>query len=804
MRAFAWKKTPALAAAISCAAGIWLSDSAGAVSPRWLFIVAAFTLGAGIVRCARRKRSAGSAHAVCAVLLIVATGFTRYQHSVFSGEVAWAALLSEHGTRRIHGRVVSVGGRDDWLRIELAAIAVDEELRLPGRLMLFVRQDSDARLTEPIEYGTTLTVRADLDQVPRVRNPSDFNYGRWLRRHGVRAVATVNAPDITISHQQRRLRDVFTSAARNHVRAALEAHVSTRARPVLEALLLGDRSEIETSVRDSFVNTGLVHVLAVSGLHVMIVGFACHALLGPFLRRFRLPWRVAEGLRTVATMILLCFYVALAGLPASAVRAATMTAFLLAGPLFRRSAHSLNSLFGAACLIMIVWPGSLFDAGLQLSVSAVTGILVLVPRWSASSAGRASRRYLGAFVTGNVLVTTAATIATAPVLLAHFGRMSAAGLVLNIPAIPLTATSLTSAVLAVATAPAPSVASRFGAAADASTQSLLHVASVGSEWFRNASIVGAPDAATLVCLALAVVGLLLARRRGAHWRYLVAVLLVLASAEIVDTYRRHILARCEVLFLDVGQGDAALLTGPAGRTMLIDTGGPPFRNALRQPVIAHLTRRDLAVDLLVLTHAHADHAGAAPDILRRVKVRRIITSGLSLSSPLMDEIHHLADSLGIPVLAVRMGDALSLEPGVAVQVLGPSPFLPVNASENDRSVALRVRCGETRMLFLGDAEAEAEAAMAARYGDHLKTDIVKVGHHGSRTSSTAYFLNRTIDGAVGKVAVISVATRNRYGLPDEEVVERWRNAGYKTILTADNGAVRIRAGHDGVFVNPWR
>lgn len=108
------------------------------------------------------------------------------------------------------------------------------------------------------------------------------------------------------------------------------------------------------------------------------------------------------------------------------------------------------------------------------------------------------------------------------------------------------------------------------------------------------------------------------------------------------------------------------------------------------------------------------------------------------------------------------------------------------------------------MLFLGDAEAEAEAAMAARYGDHVKTDIVKVGHHGSRTSSTAYFLNRTIDGAVGKVAVISVATRNRYGLPDEEVVERWRNAGYKTILTADNGAVRIRAGHDGVFVNPWR
>jgi competence protein ComEC len=640
------------------------------------------------------------------------------------------------------------------------------------------------------------------------RNPADMDYGAFLRRQGLHAV--LSGSDSTalqvLGYTPTRFERVVTGA-RAHVRRTLDTHVRhDEARGVLQALLLADRSGVARETREAFALTGLAHLLAVSGLHVLLVGMVLYGVLKPFLHRFGWSWRRVEVARAGLTLLLLGAYVTIVGGPASAVRALVMAALLIGGRVVERPSNALNALGAAALLLLMARPVALFDVGFQLSFAAVGGLVLLMPGFERRLPEPWRRRPARRYMAGLVLASAAATLSTMPVLLYHFGRVPLAGVVLNVVAIPATALALSAALVAVACAAwLPAAADLAGAAAELGAWIVLATGAEGVRWLGWTAVgTVIRDGWMLAALVAVVAALAFWERPRLRWRCVIVALALGTVSLWLPLRDGAARPSLEIVFFDVGQGDAALLRLPNGRHVLVDAGPrDPFSDAGVRTLLPHLARYGIRrLDAIVVSHPHADHMGGAPALLREVEVGRLLHSGEAYPSLLYAETKAWAQVRGVPTQALQAGDTLALDPNVRLHVLHPGP--EPDAHTNDGSVVLLVQYGQTSFLLTGDVEAEAETTLAGRYGHLLCADVVKVPHHGSRTSSTPDFVAAATSCGRAAKAIVPVARRNRYRHPNEEALDRWRAAGARVLLTHEEGAVWLRSDGRRIWRVDWR
>jgi len=255
-----------------------------------------------------------------------------------------------------------------------------------------------------------------------------------------------------------------------------------------------------------------------------------------------------------------------------------------------------------------------------------------------------------------------------------------------------------------------------------------------------------------------------------------------------------------ITFFDVGNGDAALFEFPDGRTLLVDAGERNEQFDCGERIIApYLKRKGIrAINTLLITHPHADHIGGAPYLMQHFRIGRIVQSPVRAELALLTAVDSLAAARDIPIRNVLAGDTLAGYPATVIMVLNPNRRFVGQAERdlsrlNDCSVVVKLTYGENDFLLTGDAESESEQAMLA-FGDLLRSDLIKVGHHGSSTSSTAQFR----ENVRPHYAVISVGRYNRHGLPSEQVVRSWRQQGAEILRTDRSGAAVFFA--DGVKI----
>lgn len=733
--------------------------------------------------------------------------------------VYWTTLPDEAPALVIHGQVVDDPARHPrrtrFVLATDAVVAGTDTVAAAGRVQVTLRPSPwDASAPFPhVGRGDRVALTGSISRPRGRRNPADMDYAAYLARQGIFATMNVyDGTDVAVVGQDRAVAEDLLVSARSYVRGQLATHVpSVEARAVLAALVLGDRSGLDATTRDRFARTGLMHLLAVSGLHVLLVGMVLYRMLQPALLRLsrrRLRWRTVEVLRVGLTMALLLAYLFLSGTSTSAVRAVVMAGLFLGGAVLHRTARGLNTLGVAAVVLLLVQPGHLFSVGFQLSFAAVAAIVTIVPRLQQAIPYTWQSGWLRRPVWDMGFASFAATLGTAPVLLYHFGYASAAGLVLNLAAIPATALSLGAAFTMLTMGGVwPALAGAYGTASDAIVRGLLELTRLGDRWLGWAAADGfVQDPWALLAMTAGLVAFVQWPRPRHRWRLLMLSLAFVTGSVWIQMLDGPSRPHLDVVFFDVGHGDATLLRLPNGRHMLIDAGarGPSGGHG-RHTILPHLDHYGIdRLDAILVSHPHGDHLGGVPALLREVSVGQVITSGASHDSHLYADMVHVIDSAGVPHRIVQTGDTLDLDASVRLQILAPDSTTLQSENANDASIVVRVIYGSTTLLFTGDAERDTERRLIRRYAPLLRSDVVKVGHHGSSTSSTAPFVTNVSCDTTSTLAVISAGTHGFFELPDGEVVTRWQQAGAAVQTTKHEGAIWLRSDGRQIQRVRWR
>lgn len=545
--------------------------------------------------------------------------------------------------------------------------------------------------------------------------------------------------------------------------------------PMVRALVIADMSAIPAEQRDRFARAGLVHMLSVSGLHVAIVALA-FALLASALR---IPRRAADA----ATLALLAAYVLLIGAPPPAVRAAVMLGLVLVSRAAQRPT-SKWAVVAVGSALPLADPSVVVDLGWQLSVAGAIALVAggalaarVVPRdWRGVRRGLARAG----------IVSVVATLATAPLVAWTFGRLAVLGPFTNLLADPVMGMLQPVLFLALCIPVAP---------VERITVDAAHVLL----WAFDAIATRAaalPFAAPLVyptplaaCAAgVAAVALVVACLT--HRPARAAIVCVAALALMVcEPFLRVRAGTTELHMIDVGQGDALALRTRAGRWIVIDAGRA-WRggDAGARTVVPYLAHRGGDVALFVMSHPHADHVGGAASLLAMLHPARFLDPGYAGGSAPYIAALRAARREAIPWRRVHPGDSLVVDEAVVTMLAPDSAWTSALDDANLASAVMMIRVGNTRFLFTGDAEAAEEEWLLRRGPDALAADVLKVGHHGSRTSTTPAFL----DAVRPRIALVSVGDHNTYGHPSAEVMAALDAAGASVLRTDRLGTVVVR------------
>ncbi|HDO30844.1 MAG TPA: DNA internalization-related competence protein ComEC/Rec2 [Desulfobacteraceae bacterium] len=677
-----------------------------------------------------------------------------------------------------------------------------------------------------IRPGDRLLVMAVINRTYNYQTPGAFDYRLYLAERAIFVTGRIPKPaDIMVFREPenpwfRRVR-FLPERLRQHIAAFLNNHLEPEAAGLYQALLIGSRSGISAKTLAHFKATGCMHLLAISGIHMALLGLMITLSLTWLMKRST-TLLLHVHVPTVATLLALpplVGYALIAGMNTPVIRALLMAVLFLFAVALRRQRSLVHIVAAAALILLLFKPQALFSVSFQLSFAAVLAITLIYPRLltildrgeetAAEGIPRWSKLYR--YILAAFMVSIAATLGALPFLLYYFNRFSTIGPVVNLLVEPL----LCFWALPIGLLATPLIFFAPGVAA-----MLLRLGALGITAADKVTLLGSrlPFASywtitptpmeiilyfTILCLWLAG-----GKKRG-------TALILLAPALLLIVSFTHGLwlprtgRTTTVSFLDVGQGSSTLMQLPGGKTVLLDGGSTTSENFdIGERVIAPFLWKKRLWHLtdLVISHPHSDHYNGMGFILRHFRPARLWINGDRDEAWTYRKILRTAARQGVKIIVPRPGQRLVSAAATELVCLGmtktgahnravPPPGVPVN----DQGLVLRLSDGAYAFLFPGDISKAAEKKLLDQHRE-LRADILLAPHHGSKTSSSRAF----ISAVNPKIIIVSAGHRGRGHYPDPAHLKRWLRANRTVLETAKVGTVTCITDGRKLEVKTWQ
>ena len=651
-------------------------------------------------------------------------------------------------------------------------------------------------VNEKYEYGDELTIKGILKRPMEPGNFGDFDYELYLAQKNI-----FSCMNVWLSHDVRTIGKeeinpliIFSLRTRDKIKNIITNTFPEPYNYLLIGMMLGEKSFVPRALIDTFIDAGVMHILAVSGLHVGIIAGFLILLFGML--------RIPKKAKYIFVLILLASYVSVSGFRPSVMRATIMFSILIIGKMIDRNRNVFNSLFFAALIILLINPLTLYDSGFLLSFFVTFFIIYLVPvirsifsskiRWVDNALSLSFAAWLGVF----------------PLSAYFFNKVSIISIIANIFVIPLAGIVV---ILGFFTFFIGLLSIQLAGMTAFIGYWLLRLMVLTVKGFSSLPFsffyIGQPSIIMIVLyylLLIIFVETYFKLKYFKKFRGKIAVVILVTLFSIILVNMIFLENDLKVHYINVGEGDCIFIQAPNHFNILIDGGGSPRSefDVGENILIPYLRRIGVHdIDVLMLSHPHLDHLEGLLPVMKEFNVDMVMDNRISCDIPEYIEFLSIIDEKEIPYHHTVAGDYFKINRFTEMLILNPpsnKEKINDDSDLNNNSIVLKLSYKNTDFLFTGDVEKEAEIGMLA-WGNILNSDVLKVGHHGSSTSTNLKFLNKVSPA----IAVITTG-KNNFGHPSDKVISRLEENGIKVFRTDLNGTVIIETDGDDYFVKTSR
>lgn len=622
------------------------------------------------------------------------------------------------------------------------------------KFILYIPKD-----VEKLEYGSIIKINAQYTEATRDRNYGGFNYKTYLRTKKIYGIFNVEDVEIVKNGS-----DNIIIKLRKYIKSKLREKLKKENSELAISLIVGDRSHISSEVEDNFKKANLMHMLAISGAH-----FSYVILIAIFISNRLQHKRLGQLIQIIAII----FFMNLTGNTASVVRAGIMSILLIGSSICKRQNDSLNNIAISAIIQIINNPYIIFDSGFMLSYSGVLGIILFYKRISEHIHFK------------SIALTISANIFIIPIMIYNFHTISGSFIISNICASWLLGIII---ILEFISLCIP--IKLLYMILDLLIMMLRKIAEICANIpFAQMYV---PRYAIFFVI---VIYILIFCRKLKCKKYVYSFLTIGVSILLIVNFTDVYQDRMRINFIDVGQGDSCLIRYK-GINIMIDSGGSLSKNKdgksydIGENVLNNylLNRGITRLDYIMASHFDEDHSQGFVFLLKNMKVKNVIISEQYKTSSIYEQFKQICKKQNIQIIYVRSGDEIRIK-DLAFKILHPkSKENQISENPlNNNAIVCMVKYKNRRILFTGDIEKVAENEMVKEYTNGLKADILKVGHHGSKTSTTKEFL----DLINPSVALIGVGQNNKFGHPNEDVIKRLEEKNIQIYRTDEMGEISV-------------
>ncbi|GMQ56733.1 DNA internalization-related competence protein ComEC/Rec2 [Vallitalea sediminicola] len=652
-----------------------------------------------------------------------------------------------------------------------------------------------------LEVGDYVTVNGKLNKLSRPTNQGQFDEEKYYRIRGIKYKLFLKDYQIMDNNKMSILTLFKYSMKKKFAYIKNESiKVYDRILPedqasLMKAMILGEKSYLSVDTKNKYSESGISHVLAISGLHIAILGYG-------FFGFICLVFSKKKGV--IITICFLVLYLILTGASVSTIRAVIMLSIILLAYFFGRTYDIYSAIATAAIIILVINPYNLWDIGFLLSFTAVIGIITITPALD-ELYNKNSNKVLAIFN-----VSLAATLGTMPVMIINFYELHIYSVLVNILVVPLMSIVVLFGFIGLIFG---SVSIYFGKLISGIIFYILNFYDLCCESANSLPlstiIIGKPNLINIVLFVTILVLISMFAYEKIDKQIIKKLIAIAASALLVMNLVFYIREKpLEIVHLDIGQGDSAVVISPDRKVYIIDGGGNLKKKTTDRDTGYYILRPYLKyngiskIDCLIMTHSDRDHVGGLIELVDYFKIDNILLpyayKNKGEKDILLEELISRANEKKINIVYINEKDVIK-DKYITFETLYPLKDTTTFHNNNAYSLVLKLKYKSFDELFTGDIEKEEEEKINNKYTDYLNSDIIKVPHHGSNSSSTKEF----VEYVKPRLAVISSGRNNRFGHPHKEIVERYMKNDIPIFNTSTDGAITIKTDGYNMGINTY-